>query len=153
MMKLAGLFLLIPSFALATTMDDPITDIINLLTNMGVMQKQLSLDSPNIANFTQGQLTELQNEWTALSKSYGMNDTGDQQNARLWSADDWNSVLTQASGGNNARFQQNSMQSYSTMYPTLQNGNTINAKQLVDTSYQQQGNTYRASTRSFSLHR
>ena len=144
MMKLAWLFLLLPSCALATTMDDPITDIINLLTNMESYEKQLSLDSPNIANFTQGQLTELQNEWTALSKSYGMSDTENQQNARLWSADDWNAVLTQASGGNNARFQQ-LMQSYSTMYPTLQNGNPVNAKQLVDTSYQQQGNTYRAA--------
>lgn len=99
----------------------------------------------SIASNTAAQLKELRNEWQKLSQSYGMADAYGDQSARLWSSDDWNAVLQQASGGNSARLQQ-LMQSYSKMYPRLKKGGQpIDPETLTDTTYQQSGETYNAA--------
>lgn len=124
---------------------DPLTEILDILEEMESTQTKMSNDTGNISTNTQDELNEAKSEWAKLSQSYGMSDTASDQSARLWSANDWTSVLQQASGGNNARFQQ-LMQSYSQMYPSLQTNQTtsIDPKTLVDTTYNQQGENYNA---------
>lgn len=126
---------------------DPITQIIDLLETMerdeNLMSQYTKFD-PDIASYTKGQLDQLQNQWKALTQSYGMSDTTSEQNARLWSANDWNQVLGQASGGNNTRFQE-LLTSYSKLYPNLQTQQTINDTTLTNTTYQQRGETDNAA--------
>lgn len=127
-------------------MADPIDDVLDILEQMEKMQAQMGVDTSNISSNTMNQLNEVKSEWEKLTQSYGMADTKADQNARLWSADDWNAVLQQASGGNNARLQE-LMQSYSALYPILktEQGGTINPDKLVSTNYTQKGQTYNAA--------
>lgn len=137
---------LTPSISFASS-QDPITEIIQILEEMDHdenLMSQYTASTPDIEKYTQSQLTQTQNEWQALTKAYSMGDTQDEQNARLWSADDWNQVLSQASNGNNARFQE-LMNSYSSMYPNVNSSQNINAKNLESTSYAQAGQTTNAA--------
>ena len=124
--------------------NDPLSDIIEILGQLEVLQGQISVNTGIISANSILQLKEVQDQWAALTKTYGMDDTKADQNARLWSANDWNQILTQAAGGNNSRFQQ-LMQSYSKMYPNLNNTKHINATALVNTTYQQSGETDNAA--------
>ena len=129
-----------------SVMADPIDDVLNILNQLLGVQTQMKTDTGNISTATQGLLDQTNKEWAALTKSYQMADTQDDKNARLWSADDWQSVLKQASGGNNERLQ-SLMTSYSNLYPTIKNGPSgqINEEKLVATTYTQEGQTYKAA--------
>ncbi len=139
------IFVSIPTFAI----DDPLDDILSILEDMEQVQAKMSGDTGNISTNTKEEYDELKDEWAALTRAYGMGDNPNDQNARLWSANDWNSVLEQASGGNADRFQQ-LMQSYAALYPTLQKGQTqpIDPSKLVNTTYTQSGQTYNAALSS-----
>ena len=102
---------------------DPISDILKSLTDIdgdikaefpdasknlntiNDLNKDIKGLSDSIKTATEGQLTEVQNEWTALTKSYEMSRVlSNAVPLELWSADDLNSALSSASGGNSARF-------------------------------------------------
>lgn len=135
---------------------DPATEIINLLSDIEELETEMSIDqaktstnTADISKSAQEQLSELKNEWEQLTKAYGMgklyDDTGT-QNARLWSANDWNDVINQAAGGNSSRFQE-LMSSYQKLYPSIKQGTNTNipASQLVANSYTQMDKTNNAA--------
>jgi hypothetical protein len=132
---------------------DPISDALEILSKLYGVQTDMLKDTGNIADLNQkisdlseAQLKQLQDEWAALTKSYAMGDSESDREARLWSANDWQSVLNQASGGNNDRFQQ-LMKSYSEKYPTLASGGgaNMNMDSLVKANYRDTGKTLNAA--------
>ncbi len=124
--------------------DDPLSEIIDIMNQLESIQSKISGDTSILSSNSTQQIKNLESEWSALTKSYGMSDTEAEQNARLWSADDWDQVINQASGGNNERFQQ-LMTSYSSMYPNVNSSKNIKVKNLEATSYSQQGQTTNAA--------
>lgn len=137
---------------------DPISDILNVLGDIdGDIKKQFPDSSKNlntindlnkdiknlndsIKNATEGQLTQIQDEWKALTKSYEM--SRDLDNAvpmELWSAEEWNDALSTASGGNSSRFNELKA-SYAAKNPTItsQSSQSVNVDDLVKNTYEQQ---------------
>ena len=132
---------------------DPITDALETLSKIYGVQTDMLDNTANmvdlnqkISEFSEAQLKQLQTQWTALTKSYGMRDSASDREARLWSADDWSSVLNQAAGGNNDRLQQ-LMKSYAEKYPTIASGSgsNINMDSLIKSTYQDTGKTLNAA--------
>lgn len=127
---------------------DDLGDIADQLAQIAKTETDIYGNTMDIVKTGQQQYTQAMTEWTAMTQSYGMKDTSADQTARLWSADQWDSVLQQASGGNNARFQE-LMQSYSNKYPILKDANqTINPAQLAGKTYTEEGQTYNAALSS-----
>lgn len=125
---------------------DIFSDIFNILDRIENINQEIDSNTNNVSQNTLDQLTELKSEWKKLSQAYGMSDTKADQQARLWSANDWNDVLKQASGGNAQRFQE-LMRSYKTLYPTLEKGaaKPLDSSALTATSYTQSASTYHAA--------
>jgi hypothetical protein len=124
---------------------DPLSDILDYLEKMYGAEVDIKNTNQQIVGNTQKQIDEQKNEWRALTQVYGMGDNRSDQNARLWSASDWQDVLQRASGGNSQRFQQ-LMQSYAGLYPVLQKGGSaVDPKALVNHTYTQTGQTYNAA--------
>jgi type IV secretion system protein VirB5 len=134
-------------FSITTaTYADIFSDIFSILDRIENINHEIGGNTNNISQNTLDQLNELKSEWRKLSKAYGMSDNKVDQQARLWSANDWNDVLKQASGGNAQRFQE-LMHSYQSLYPTLEKGNTkvIDMTTLNANSYKQSASTYQAA--------
>ncbi len=129
-----------------TTYADIFTDIFHILNRLENINQEIDSNTNNISQNTLGQLNELKSEWKKLTAAYGMSDSKLEQQARLWSANDWNEVLTQASGGNAQRFQE-LMRSYQSLYPTLEKGvaKPIDINLLNANSYKQSASTYQAA--------
>ena len=137
---------------------DPISDILKSLTDIdgdikaefpdasknlntiNDLNKDIKGLSDSIKTATEGQLTEVQNEWTALTKSYEMSRVlSNAVPLELWSADDLNSALSSASGGNSARFDELKA-AYAEQNPTLTSTATnqsVNVSDLVKKTYDQ----------------
>jgi len=124
-----------------------LTEMIGQNVEMMGFQSSLMANTITVLATAQDQFSQTTKEWGDLTKTFGMADSDEEKEARLWSADDWQSVLKQASGGNNDRFQ-TIMKSYSDKYPTVKTGQTINTAKLADTTYQEQSQTTNAALSS-----
>lgn len=150
MMKCYGyaVFLMIAWACVPTAKADDFGDIADQLAQIAKTESEIYTNTTDIVNTGKQQFDQSMSEWNAMTQSYGMKDSSSDQTARLWSADQWDSVLEQASGGNNSRFQE-LMQSYSSKYPILKDANqTINPAQLAGSTYTQEGQTYNAALSS-----
>jgi hypothetical protein len=139
---------LLSNIACADGEDVPLlTEMIGQNAEMMGFQSSLMANTITVLATAQDQFSQTTKEWGDLTKTFGMADSDEDKAARLWSADDWKSVLEQASGGNNDRFQ-TLMKSYSDKYPTVKTGQTINAAKLADTTYKEQSQTTNAALSS-----
>lgn len=146
-MKYRCMFLLLLSITTTTTTYANIfSDLLGLLNRLESIHQGIDSNTQSISQNTLNQVNELKSEWKKLTQAYGMSDTKLEQQARLWSADEWNEVLKQASGGNAQRFQE-LMRSYQSLYPTLEKGATkpIDISTLNANSYTQSASTYKVA--------
>lgn len=115
------------------------------LKEIAAAQHQIASHTQAVAQTAKSQLRQLKKQWSDLTRTYGMSDSVVEQQARLWSANDWQSLLRQVAGGNAVRFQQ-LLSAYQKQYPTIHAGKaTISGRALSDATYTQQGQTYRTA--------
>lgn len=135
---------------------DPLSDAADMLKALLALQgiqTDMLVDTGNIfdvnqaiSEFSEAQLKQLEDQWAALTKAYGMSSTNMEKEARLWSSDEWSAVLNQASGGNNQRFVQ-LMEAYADKYPILEpgGGQNMNTNALIKNNYTDKGKTLNAA--------
>lgn len=128
------LFVSLPSYA------DPL-DILKMLGRIyGINLDQLTA-LKDVKNLNEALKEVSEKQLSAITGHYNMGNlynSAHEQSERLWTNDNWQSVLEHASGGNSARFQE-LLKSYGDKYPSLSgiqitplNGNTLKAKTYQD---------------------
>lgn len=95
--------------------------------------------SQEVSDLTEQQLTLSQEQWRDLQKAYQMSRELDNAvPTEMWTADDWNSALNDASGGNSSRYNELKA-AYATQNPTITTtaNEPIDVDDLVENTYEQ----------------
>lgn len=138
---------------------DSLSDILDALSNInGSVKGEYPDASKNlntihdlndkIKSATEGQLTEINREWAALSQSYGMGQFSTtnsfSQDAELWSQDTWEDALKAASGNNYSRYNELKA-AYALSNPIINTSAPVDEDLLVKNTYQMKSDTTNTS--------
>lgn len=134
---------------------DPVSDIYNVLKDISKTSSDMydlqntkgvpdlndiNKFSQEVSDLTGQQLTLSQEQWRDLQKAYQMSRELDNAvPTEMWTADDWNSALSDASGGNSSRYNELKA-AYATQNPTITTttaNEPIDVDDLVENTYEQ----------------